>query len=100
MPRKAKEPVVDRDNPEWTKKDFARATKHPGGIPLAKLAEQIVRKRGRPKLDRPKELVTLRLDADVVQTYRKTGAGWQTMINDDLRKAAGVKDKVRKRLAD
>jgi uncharacterized protein (DUF4415 family) len=97
MPRKTSEPVVDLDNPEWTTKDFARATKHPGGIPLAKLGEQIVRKRGRPKLDRPKELVTLRLDADVLSSYRKTGAGWQTRINDDLRKSIGVKDKARRR---
>ncbi|MDR3469920.1 MAG: hypothetical protein P4M07_28655 [Xanthobacteraceae bacterium] len=55
MPRKTREPVVDQDNPEWTKKDFARATRHPGGIPLAKLAEQIVRKRGRRKLEHSKE---------------------------------------------
>ena len=45
-------------------------------------------KRGRPPLDRPKEAVKLRLDHDVLAAYRKTGRGWQTRINADLRKAA------------
>ena len=45
-------------------------------------------KRGRPPLDHPKEAVKLRLDHDVLVAYRKTGSGWQTRINADLRKAA------------
>jgi uncharacterized protein (DUF4415 family) len=45
-------------------------------------------KRGRPPLDHPKEAVKLRLDHDVLAAYRKTGSGWQTRINTDLRKAA------------
>jgi uncharacterized protein (DUF4415 family) len=45
-------------------------------------------KRGRPPLKNPKEAVKLRLDHDVLAAYRKTGSGWQTRINADLRKAA------------
>ena len=45
-------------------------------------------KRGRPPLENPKEAVKLRLDHDVLAAYRKTGSGWQTRINADLRKAA------------
>ena len=45
-------------------------------------------KRGRPPLDNPKEAVKLRLDHDILAAYRKTGSGWQTRINADLRKAA------------
>jgi len=42
---------------------------------------------GRPPLgDHPKSSVTLRLDADVLASYRATGAGWQTRLNADLRK--------------
>jgi hypothetical protein len=37
MPRKAKEPVFDDDNPEWTEADFARATKFPSGLKLKDL---------------------------------------------------------------
>jgi uncharacterized protein (DUF4415 family) len=45
-------------------------------------------KRGRPPLEYPKEAVKLRLDHDVLAAYRKTGRGWQTRMNADLRKAA------------
>ena len=91
MSRKLKEPVFDDDNPEWTKEDFARATKFPPGTKLADAAALIMRQRGRPKLDKPKEAIKLRLDADVVESYRKTGDGWQTRINADLRKARKLK---------
>jgi uncharacterized protein (DUF4415 family) len=35
--------------------------------------------------------VTLRLDIDVVEHFRRTGPGWQTRINDTLRRAAKLK---------
>src|ERR1700674_3884435 len=45
-------------------------------------------RRGRPPLSgKPKTAITLRLDEDVVSAYRKTGEGWQTRINADLRRA-------------
>jgi len=91
MARKAKEPVFDRDNPEWTEADFAKARKHPRGTSLLDAAAEIARSRGRPKLDRPKEAIKLRLDADVLEAYRETGDGWQTRINADLRKARKLK---------
>jgi uncharacterized protein (DUF4415 family) len=46
-------------------------------------------RRGRPKLERPKEQQTLRLDADVLDHFRATGPGWQGRINATLRKAIG-----------
>lgn len=91
MPRKKNEPVFDDDNPEWTEADFARAKKYPPGTRLKDIVEEIVRSRGRPKLDKPKEAIKLRLDADVLEAYRKTGDGWQTRINADLRKARKLK---------
>jgi uncharacterized protein (DUF4415 family) len=45
---------------------------------------------GRPKSANPKEAVNLRLDAEVVEHFRKSGPGWQTRINDLLRKVAGL----------
>ncbi len=45
-------------------------------------------KRGRPPLEHPKEAIKLRIDHDVLAAYRRTGSGWQTRINADLRKAA------------
>ena len=34
--------------------------------------------------------VGLRIDADVLEHFRKTGHGWQGRINEVLRKAAGL----------
>ena len=36
-----------------------------------------------------KELVSLRIDQDVLEYFRESGAGWQDRINDALRKSAG-----------
>ena len=83
--------VFDDDNPEWTAKDFARATHFPKGTKLGEAVAHMMRQRGRPKLDKPKEAIKLRLDADVVEAYRKTGDGLQTRINADLRKARKLK---------
>jgi uncharacterized protein (DUF4415 family) len=52
--------------------------------------EKVIR-RGRPPLESPKRAVKLRIDADVLAAYRKTGDGWQTRINADLRKARKLK---------
>jgi uncharacterized protein (DUF4415 family) len=52
----------------------------------------MVIRRGRPPLgDRPKSSVTLRLDADVLESYRALGAGWQSQINADLRRVRKLK---------
>ena len=45
---------------------------------------------GRPKSDAPKQQVTLRLDAAVLDGFRATGPGWQSRINAELRKALGL----------
>jgi uncharacterized protein (DUF4415 family) len=36
----------------------------------------------------PKEMVTLRLDRDVLDHFQEAGPGWQDRINAALRKAA------------
>lgn len=65
--------------PELTEEMLDRAEIHHGN--------KIIR-RGRPTLEHPKEAVKLRIDHDILAAYRKTGRGWQTRINADLRKAA------------
>ena len=47
------------------------------------------RKEVRPKKEATKEVVNIRLDADVVAYFRATGRGWQSRINEALRKIAG-----------
>ena len=52
----------------------------------AKFAAAPVR-RGRPKSALPKVSTTLRIDADVIEAFRATGPGWQSRINQVLRKS-------------
>ena len=75
----ALKPWVDPDDaPELTEEMLDRAEIRVGG--------RIVQA-GRPPIgDQPKSSVTLRLDSDVLASYRATGAGWQTRLNADLRK--------------
>lgn len=54
------------------------------------LAESIRRSRGRPPLENPKQQVTLRIDADVLERLRASGKGWQGRVNDVLKKAVGL----------
>jgi uncharacterized protein (DUF4415 family) len=67
--------------PELTDEWFDKAVLHVGGKPVP---------RGRPKSASPKQQVTLRLDRDVLDSFRAGGAGWQSRINEALRQAAGV----------
>ena len=82
MPKKKKSGAAawadPDDAPPLTERFFDRAEIRHG--------DRLIR-RGRPPLSNPKQAVKLRLDADVVASYRKTGTGWQTRINADLRKA-------------
>jgi uncharacterized protein (DUF4415 family) len=79
----------DEDNPEWTKKDFARARPAADALPEfigEKATQELMRRRrGRPpKADR-KVNQTLRLDPDVLEAFRQEGSGWQARINEVLR---------------
>ena len=42
-----------------------------------------------PSLPNAKELVSLRIDREVLEHFQETGPGWQDKINDALRRAAG-----------
>ncbi len=43
----------------------------------------------KPSLPGAKEMVSLRIDRDVLDFFRQDGPGWQDRINAALRKAAG-----------
>lgn len=53
-----------------------------------RIGETIIRP-GRPK-GSAKAPVSLRLDKDVIDRFRAAGPGWQSRINEALRKAAGL----------
>ena len=70
--------------PAWTDPDDAPDLSAPEW--QAKMAAAPVR-RGRPKSERPKVSTTIRLDADVLEHFRASGAGWQSRINETLRRS-------------
>lgn len=80
------------DNPEWTDEHFARA-RPSGEVQPPHVAKALVRKRGRPvgSTSSTKEQIALRVDADVLAAYKSDGPGWQTRMNDALRKAVAEK---------
>src|SRR5450755_1604672 len=43
----------------------------------------------RPSIPNAKELVSLRIDRDVLEHFQESGPGWQDRINEALRRVAG-----------
>ena len=41
-------------------------------------------KSGRPVSDNPKQLVSIRYNANIIKYFKSTGKGWQSRINDVL----------------
>lgn len=76
------------DNPPLSDQELASARPFAEVFPA--LAEKMRRGRGRPPLDTPKRQVTIRLDDEVVEAFRRDGKGWQARMNAALRKAAGL----------
>lgn len=69
------------DAPELTDEWFEKADLYVG--------EKLVR-RGRRPSDNPKKAVSLRIDTDVLEKFKADGPGWQSRMNEALRKAAGL----------
>ena len=74
----------DPDAPEWTDEDWARA--RPAIEVHPELVEWSLRRRGKQKAP-TKELISIRLDPDITEYFRAGGPGWQTRLNDTLRRA-------------
>lgn len=81
--------LLDDDAPEADAAWFARAKPAsevlPGLVGTAAAAELLKPRRGRPAAAAPKAHVNIRLDADVLSAFKRTGAGWQTRLNQALR---------------
>jgi uncharacterized protein (DUF4415 family) len=72
------------DNPEWTKDDFAKAK------PFDEIFPALAQKRRGKQKEPTKKAISLRLDPDVLDAYQADGDGWQSRINNDLRKAKNL----------
>ena len=73
----ARRPIFDSRTE--AEKAFKTATAKPVELPAAKP----------PSLPGVKEMVSLRIDRDVLDFFQDDGPGWQERINAALRKAAG-----------
>lgn len=76
--------IPDEDSPELTLGDFVRGRPATEAVPH--IVDALRRSRGRPKSDAPKTQVTLRLSQEVLEHFKAGGPGWQTRIDDTLKK--------------
>jgi len=51
------------------------------------LARAVVKRGGRPRSANPRQLISLRLPAEVIARWRATGPGWQTRMAERLAKS-------------
>ena len=88
----------DPENPEWSEKEIRDARSLMEVLPTD-TAEAVRRYRGQrgPQQRPTKELISLRVDRDVVAAYRATGTGWQTRANEALKAYAKKERAVRAR---
>ena len=82
MKHKLNPELIDADNPEWTVEE-ARTS-----LPFSTLSEtlqvKLARRARGVQLSPTKERITIRLSPTVVETFKATGAGWQTRIDSAL----------------
>jgi uncharacterized protein (DUF4415 family) len=78
--------AADRDSFLLDERMFARMR------PAVEIAPELVRRargqRGPQKSKPVKTLVSLRLDPDVIEHFRSRGPGWQSRLNQALRRVA------------
>jgi uncharacterized protein (DUF4415 family) len=83
-------PWIDPDDaPELDEHFFATARINRGDVVLREATSTFAR-RGRPKSEDTKQLVSLRLDRVVLERLRAQGPGWQSRVNALLRREVGV----------
>lgn len=77
------------DNPELTDAELKEL--RPFREVFPDLAASIDRKlAGRPKAESPKKAISIRLDQEVIDRFKASGEGWQSRMNEALRKAVGL----------
>jgi uncharacterized protein (DUF4415 family) len=78
----------DVQSPELTAEEMAKAK--PFAQVFPELAASIRRGRG-PNKAPTKKLVSLRLSGKVIEAYKAKGPGWQSRIDQDLRRINKIK---------
>jgi uncharacterized protein (DUF4415 family) len=81
---------IAEDPDDWVSTPEELAQSKPFAEVFPDLMESIRRSRGRPPVAHPRKQVSLRLDPAIIDKFKAGGKGWQTRINEALRKAAGL----------
>lgn len=77
------------DSPELTAEDFAQMKPARDVLPVSFFeGMKEARKAGRPRVEKPKQAVTLRLDPDVIERFQQQGKDWRSKMSDALEKAS------------
>lgn len=90
--KNSKKQWVDPDDaPEWTAEMFEHAEIAIGGVVIRPATGTLTKTGvGRPKSAAPKQAVSLRLSPEVIAHFKAGGPGWQTRIDEALRKLVGL----------
>jgi len=80
--------IFDDENPEWTDEDFKRAR-----LPHEVLSPEVLKAfpKTRGAQVEPKKIpISIRLTAEVVERFKADGPGWQSRIDEALKKVVGL----------
>lgn len=89
--KRQKPPAKFNENPHLTAVQLRRMRPASEVVPAIVAASK---RRGRPTVDAPKVLLSLRVDPNVVKIFKATGKGWQGKMNDALAYGATVLDRL------
>ncbi len=88
MKKRINPKLIDSENPELTNDDFAKMRPASEVLPelfCAEIAKELLIPRGRPRLEKTKEHINIRLSPEVVEHFKSAGSGWQSRIDAALR---------------
>jgi len=88
MSKKQNPEFADTDNPNWTLQTFKKSRPAKEVLPKIfsdQISQELLKPRGRPRLETPKERINIRLSYEVIQHFKSSGVGWQTRIDAALR---------------
>jgi len=88
MRKKPNPELLDDENPQWSAEDVANARPASEVLPHIfgqRVAKEMLKPRGRPPVEFPKERINIRLSHEVLAHFKSAGDGWQTRIDSALR---------------
>jgi uncharacterized protein (DUF4415 family) len=88
MRKKPNPELLDDENPQWSAEDVAKARPASEVLPQIfgeSIAKKMLKPRGRPPAEFPKERINIRLSHEVLAHFKSAGDGWQTRIDSALR---------------